>query len=202
MGEMAIRAAKAADYTSCGTVEFLLDRESNFYFIEMNTRIQVEHPVTETVTGIDLIKEQIRTAAGEEIPFDTDDVQIRGHALECRINAEDPANGFLPSPGKITNMILPGGPGVRVDSHIYPGYVIPTFYDSLLAKLIVLTRFGQGGGRDETIRRMRRALDEFMIEGVKTTIPFHREVLTNEAFLRGDVRTDFIEKHLAVKVAA
>src|SRR3989338_572034 len=194
IGNCAVKAARFINYRSVGTIEFLLDGNGDYYFIEMNTRIQVEHPVTEMVTGIDLIKEQIRTAAGEELPFETDDIEIRGHAIECRINAEDPANGFMPSPGKITNLILPGGPGVRVDTHIYPGYTIPTYYDSLLAKLIVMTRFGRGGGREQTIQRMLRALREFQIDGVKTTIPFHREVLENEAFRRGDVSTDFIEK--------
>jgi acetyl-CoA carboxylase, biotin carboxylase subunit len=203
IGKAARKAARAVKYQTVGTIEFLYDeKRKDFYFMEMNTRIQVEHPVTEMVTGVDLIKEQIRAAAGEEIPFETDDIEIRGHAIECRINAEDPANGFMPSPGKITNLILPGGPGVRVDTHIYPGYQIPTFYDSLLAKLIAMTRFGRGGGRGQTINRLDRALREFLVDGVKTTIPFHREVLKNDAFLRGDVRTDFIEKHLAAKVAA
>jgi biotin carboxylase len=154
------------------------------------------------VTGVDLIKEQIRAAAGEEIPFETDDIEIRGHAIECRINAEDPDNNFMPSPGRITHLTFPGGPGVRLDTHIYPGYVIPTFYDSLLAKLIVMNRKGRGGGREMTIQRMQRALREFRVDGVKTTIPFHREVLANAAFIRGDVRTDFVEKHLALKTAA
>jgi acetyl-CoA carboxylase, biotin carboxylase subunit len=199
MGKAARKAARAVKYRTVGTVEFLYDEErKDFYFMEMNTRIQVEHPVTEMITGVDLIKEQIRTAAGEKIGYDTDDVEIRGHAIECRINAEDPANGFLPSPGKITNLILPGGPGVRVDTHIYPGYTIPTYYDSLLAKLIVLG----ASGRDEAIRRMERALAEFQVEGIKTTLPFHRDVMAHDAFRRGDVRTDFIEKHLAVQVAA
>ncbi len=199
MGKAARKAARAVKYCTVGTVEFLYDeRRKDFYFMEMNTRIQVEHPVTEMVTGIDLIKEQIKAAAGEKIPFDTDDIPIIGHAIECRINAEDPANGFLPSPGRITGLILPGGPGVRVDTHIYAGYTIPTFYDSLLAKLIVMSR----GGRGPTINRLRRALSEFSVEGVKTTIPFHREVLENDAFLKGDVRTDFVEKHLAIKTAA
>jgi biotin carboxylase len=152
------------------------------------------------VTGVDLIKEQIRTAAGEEIPFKTDDIQIQGHAIECRINAEDPENNFMPNPGKITNVIMPGGPGVRVDTHIYPGYVIPTYYDSLLAKLIVTSGAGEGdGAREQAINRMCRALNEFHIDGVKTTIPFHREVMAHDAFRSGDVTTDFIEKHLDLK---
>ncbi|MBK6880209.1 MAG: acetyl-CoA carboxylase biotin carboxylase subunit [Elusimicrobia bacterium] len=200
MGKAARLAAKAVKYQTVGTVEFLYDEKTDdFFFIEMNTRIQVEHPVTEMVTGIDLIKEQIRTAAGEKIPFDAEDVQIKHHALECRINAEDPERNFMPSPGKITNLILPGGPGVRVDTHVYPGYTIPSYYDSLMAKLIVAGRVGPGGGRESVIRRMARALDEFVVEGVKTTIPFHRDVMANEAFLRGDVKTDFIEKHLALQ---
>jgi acetyl-CoA carboxylase biotin carboxylase subunit len=200
MGKAARLAAKAVKYQTVGTVEFLYDKKANdFFFIEMNTRIQVEHPVTEMVTGIDLIKEQIRTAAGEKIPFSSDDIQIRHHAMECRINAEDPDRNFMPSPGKITQLILPGGPGVRVDTHVYQGYTIPTYYDSLMAKLIVATRYGAGGGREHTIRRMARALNEFTVDGVKTTIPFHRDVMAHEAFLKGDVTTDFIEKHLALQ---
>ena len=200
LGKAARLAARAVKYHTVGTVEFLWDeKRKEFYFIEMNTRIQVEHPVTEMVTGIDLIKEQIATAAGEKIPYTTEDVEVRGHAIEVRINAEDPDKNFMPSPGKITNIIFPGGPGVRLDTHIYPGYTVPTFYDSLLCKLIVMTRYGRGGGREQTINRMLRALNEFTIEGIKTTIPFHREVMKNEAFRRGDVTTDFIEKHLAIK---
>jgi len=199
MGKAARLAAKAVKYKTVGTVEFLFDEKTNdFFFIEMNTRIQVEHPVTEMVTGVDLIKEQIRTAAGEKLLFETEDVQIRHHALECRINAEDPERNFMPSPGKISRLILPGGPGVRVDTHIYQGYTIPSFYDSLMAKLIVATRYGEGGGREHTIRRMARALNEFTVEGVKTTIPFHRDVMAHEAFIRGDVKTDFIDKHLSI----
>jgi acetyl-CoA carboxylase biotin carboxylase subunit len=202
MGKAARLAAKAVKYQTVGTVEFLYDKKADdFFFIEMNTRIQVEHPVTEMVTGVDLIKEQIRTAAGEKIPFSSDDVQIRHHAMECRINAEDPARNFMPSPGKITQLILPGGPGVRVDTHIYQGYTIPSYYDSLMAKLIVATRYGAGGGREHTIRRMARALNEFTVDGVKTTIPFHREVMAHDAFMNGDVTTDFIEKHLALQPA-
>jgi acetyl-CoA carboxylase biotin carboxylase subunit len=202
MGKAARLAAKAVKYHTVGTVEFLYDKKADdFFFIEMNTRIQVEHPVTEMVTGVDLIKEQIRTAAGEKLPFASDDVQIRHHAMECRINAEDPERNFMPSPGKITQLILPGGPGVRVDTHIYQGYTIPAYYDSLMAKLIVATRYGAGGGREHTIRRMARALNEFTVDGVKTTIPFHRDVMAHEAFMNGDVTTDFIEKHLALQPA-
>ncbi len=200
MGKAARLAAKAVKYHTVGTVEFLYDKKADdFFFIEMNTRIQVEHPVTEMVTGVDLIKEQIRTAAGEKLPFSSDDVQIRHHAMECRINAEDPERNFMPSPGKISQLILPGGPGVRVDTHIYQGYTIPAYYDSLMAKLIVATRYGAGGGREHTIRRMARALSEFTVDGVKTTIPFHREVMAHDAFMNGDVTTDFIEKHLALQ---
>jgi acetyl-CoA carboxylase biotin carboxylase subunit len=200
LGKAARLAARAVKYHTVGTVEFLWDEaRKDFYFIEMNTRIQVEHPVTEMVTGVDLIKEQIKTAAGEKIPFTTDDIEIRGHAIECRINAEDPDKNFMPCPGKITNLILPGGPGVRIDTHIYPGYTIPTYYDSLLAKLIVMNPFGRDGGREQAVNRMLRALNEFHIEGVKTTIPFHREVMKNDAFREGDVCTDFIEKHLDMK---
>jgi acetyl-CoA carboxylase biotin carboxylase subunit len=202
MGKAARLAAKAVKYHTVGTVEFLYDKKADdFFFIEMNTRIQVEHPVTEMVTGVDLIKEQIRTAAGEKILFKSEDIQIRHHALECRINAEDPDRNFMPSPGKITQLILPGGPGVRVDTHIYQGYTIPAYYDSLMAKLIVSTRYGPGGGREHTIRRMARALNEFTVEGVKTTIPFHRDVMAHDAFMNGDVTTDFIEKHLALQPA-
>ncbi|MBL0057578.1 MAG: acetyl-CoA carboxylase biotin carboxylase subunit [Elusimicrobia bacterium] len=202
MGKAARLAAKAVKYHTVGTVEFLYDKKADdFFFIEMNTRIQVEHPVTEMVTGVDLIKEQIRTAAGEKLLFTSSDIQIRHHALECRINAEDPDRNFMPSPGKITQLILPGGPGVRVDTHIYQGYTIPAYYDSLMAKLIVSTRYGVGGGREHTIRRMARALNEFTVEGVKTTIPFHRDVMAHDAFMNGDVTTDFIEKHLALQPA-
>ena len=202
MGKAARLAAKAVKYHTVGTVEFLYDKKADdFFFIEMNTRIQVEHPVTEMVTGVDLIKEQIRTAAGEKLPFTSDDVQIRHHAMECRINAEDPERNFMPSPGKITQLILPGGPGVRVDTHIYQGYTIPPYYDSLMAKLIVATRYDAKSAREMTIRRMSRALSEFTVDGVKTTIPFHRDVMAHDAFMHGDVTTDFIEKHLALQPA-
>jgi acetyl-CoA carboxylase biotin carboxylase subunit len=159
--------------------------------MEMNTRIQVEHPVTEMITGIDLIKEQIRVASGMKLSYKQSDVEFRGHAIECRINAEDPDRNFLPSPGKVDAYIAPGGPGVRVDSHCYPGYSIPPHYDSLLSKLIVW-----GSDRAEAIQRMQRALDEYAITGVRTTIPFHQRVLAHPAFQAGDVHTDFIEKHM------
>lgn len=191
MGEIAVKAAKAVNYSSAGTVEFLLDKHNNFYFIEMNTRIQVEHPVTELITGIDLIKEQIRLAAGEELGYTQEDVKIDGWAMECRINAEDPARNFMPSPGKITAYHTPGGLGVRIDSAAYEGYQIPPYYDSMVAKLIVW-----GRDRNEAIARMKRALQEFVVEGVKTTIPFHLRILDNAFFQRGDFYTNFIQRRL------
>jgi len=194
MGEIAIRAAKAANYTSCGTVEFLLDREGNFYFIEMNTRIQVEHPVTECVTGIDLIKEQIRVAAGDPLDDKQDDIRLSGWAIECRINASDPTNGFSPSPGRISMYHEPGGPGVRVDTHIYAGYEVPPYYDSLLAKLIV-----RGETRQEAIRVMQRALDEYIIEPIHTTIPLHKQIFSDPAFWRGQFSTDYLDRLLGNK---
>jgi acetyl-CoA carboxylase, biotin carboxylase subunit len=193
MGAAAVKAAKAIGYHSAGTVEFLLDEDGRFYFMEMNTRIQVEHPVTELVTGVDLIKEQIRIAAGEKHSLaDRRPVALNGHALECRINAEDPAMNFRPSPGQITIWHAPGGPGVRVDSHAYQGYVVPPFYDSLLAKLIV-----HGRNRQESIVRMRMALESFIVEGVKTTIPFLLELLEDPAVVAGDIDTKFIERRMA-----
>lgn len=188
MGNCAIKGAKAVNYTSLGTVEFLVDKDKKFYFMEMNTRIQVEHPVTETVTGLDLIKLQIKIAAGEKLNLPKKEIKLRGHSIECRINAEDPDNDFLPSPGKISKLYLPGGPGVRVDTHIYEGYIVPSNYDSLLAKLIV-----HGKDRTEAIFRMERALDEFLIDGIKTTIPFHKKILANQLFRRGEFNTNFIE---------
>ncbi|MCL6561078.1 MAG: acetyl-CoA carboxylase biotin carboxylase subunit, partial [Firmicutes bacterium] len=178
-------------YYSVGTVEFLLDKHFNFYFMEMNTRIQVEHPVTELITGIDLIKEQIRVAAGEKLGISQEDVAIRGHAIECRINAEDPNKNFMPSPGRITTYMPPGGPGVRVDSAVYDGYVIPPFYDSMVGKLIAW-----GKDRDEAIARMQRALQEFVIKGIPTTIPFHQKVLRNAFFRRGEIYTNFIQRRI------
>lgn len=191
MGEMAVRAAQAVGYTNAGTVEFLLDKHNNFYFIEMNTRIQVEHPVTEMVTGIDLVKEQIRIAAGEPLAWRQEDITINGWSIECRINAEDPARNFMPCPGKIEVYHPPGGPGVRVDSAAYQGYVIPPYYDSMVGKLIVW-----GRNRDEAIARMERALREFVIEGVKTTIPFHLRIMENAFFRRGEVYTNFIQRRM------
>ncbi|MCM8779912.1 MAG: acetyl-CoA carboxylase biotin carboxylase subunit [Candidatus Omnitrophica bacterium] len=191
LGELAVRAIKAVNYISAGTIEFLLDRHHNFYFMEMNTRIQVEHPVTETVVGIDLLKEQIRIAAGEKLNLKQEELKLNGAAIECRINAEDPENNFAPSPGKIENLNLPGGPGVRIDTHIYPGYSIGPYYDSLIAKVIT-----HGQDRNEAIQRMKRALEEFTIEPIKTTIGFHRELMNNALFLRGEVSTHFIQDML------
>lgn len=192
MGEAAVSAARAVKYAGAGTVEFLLDKDGNYYFIEMNTRIQVEHPVTEWVTGIDLVVETIRLAAGEELGYGQPDIEFRGTALECRINAEDPEKDFRPCPGTITAYLPPGGPGVRVDSGVYPGYQIPPYYDSLIAKLITW-----GRDRQEAIRRMDRSLSEFRIEGVKTTINFLRRIMEDEDFRRGDVDTSFIPLLLA-----
>jgi acetyl-CoA carboxylase, biotin carboxylase subunit len=192
MGKAARRAAEAVDYVTVGTVEFLLDKNEDFYFLEMNTRIQVEHTVTEMVTGLDLVKEQIRLAAGERITYDRDDFPLLGHAMEVRVNAEDPDYDFRPSPGTIKLVILPGPPGVRVDTHIYSGYSIPTYYDSLLAKLIVL-----GKDRPEAIRRMQRALSEFTIEGVKTTLPLFSRIMEHDVFRKGEAYTDFIAKYMS-----
>ena len=189
MGEAAVRGAKSAGYKNFGTMEFLLDTDGKFYFMEMNTRIQVEHPVTEMVTGIDIVKEQLRIASGEKLKINQDDIVMRGCAIECRINAEDPDKDFMPSPGKITTYQIPGGPGVRVDSHVYPGYVIPTYYDSMIGKLICY-----GKDRHETISIVKRALDEYMVGPIKTTIPFHKKVFTNTKFLQGRFYTDFVEK--------
>jgi len=195
MGEAAVRLAKAIGYDSAGTLEFLVDKEDNYYFMEMNTRIQVEHTVTEAVTGVDIIKEQIIAASGEELLISQEDVELHGHAIECRINAEDPENGFLPSAGTLETYITPGGLGVRIDSHSYQGYSIPPYYDSMIGKLIV-----HGMDRDEAIIRMKRALEEFVIEGVDTTISFHLDVLENKAFKKGNVYTDFIEKYFPEKL--
>jgi len=191
LGRVAVRAAQAIHYTNAGTVEFLVDRDGHFYFMEMNTRIQVEHPVTEMVTGIDLVKEQIRIAAGERLSVSQKDVELRGHAIECRINAEDPRHDFRPSPGVITAFLPPGGPGIRLDTHAYPGYAIPPYYDSLIAKLVAW-----GQTREEAISRMRRALAEFEIRGVPTTIPFHLRVLDNAWFRRGEVYTNFVQRRI------
>ena len=188
LGEAAVKGAQSISYVSAGTMEFLMDKNGDFYFMEMNTRIQVEHPVTEMVTGIDLVKEQILIAAGEELSVSQDDVEQRGHAIEVRINAEDPEKGFAPSPGKITLLHLPGGPGVRIDTHIYQGYMIPPYYDSLIAKLIV-----HGRDRNEAISRMRRALEEFLVHGIATTIPLHQKIVEDPRFVAGDIDTHFLE---------
>lgn len=191
IGEAALKGAKSVGYTNVGTVEFLLDKNGSFYFMEMNTRIQVEHPVTEMVTNIDLIKEQIKSAAGMKLELTQDQVKVRGHAIECRINAEDPVKNFQPSPGRISVYHIPGGPGVRVDSCAYQGYTIPPYYDSMIAKLIVWDE-----SRAAAITRMLRALEEFEIQGVKTTIPFQKEVLKNSYFQRGEVYTNFIQTRI------
>ena len=191
MGAAAVAAALAADYEGAGTVEFLLDRDGSFYFMEMNTRVQVEHCVTEMVSGVDIVKTGIRIAAGEGLPLRQEDIELEGHAIEFRINAEDPAQGFMPSPGVVTRWAPPGGPWVRLDSHVYQGYAVPPFYDSLLGKLIVW-----GRDREEALARSRWALDQFLVDGVKTVIPFHRRVLDHPLFMAGDVTTHFIEDHL------
>ena len=191
MGEMAVKAAKAVNYYNAGTVEFLLDKNNNFYFIEMNTRIQVEHPVTEMVTGIDLIKEQIRIAAGEPLGYKQSDIKIKGWAIECRINAEDPEKNFMPCPGKIDAYLPPGGPWVRMDSAVYQGYKVPPFYDSMIGKLIVW-----GENRECAIARMERALSEFIIEGIPTTISFQKKILSNAFYKKGEVYTNFIQRRI------
>ncbi|MBR3335580.1 MAG: acetyl-CoA carboxylase biotin carboxylase subunit [Bacillus sp. (in: Bacteria)] len=191
MGEAAVKAAVAVDYTGAGTVEFIYEyKTKTFYFMEMNTRIQVEHPVTEMVTGMDLIKEQILVASGEKLSLQQEEVQFNGWAIECRINAENPAKKFMPSPGKVEMYLPPGGFGIRVDSAVYPGYSIPPFYDSMVAKLIV-----HGKTREEAIAKMKRALSEFVIEGVHTTIPFHLQLLDHPDFVKGEFNTKFLEEH-------
>lgn len=190
MGEAAVKAAKIAGYTSCGTVEFLVDSDRNFYFMEMNTRIQVEHPITEMRTGIDILKEQIRVAAGEKLKFKQKNIEFKGHSIECRINAENPNKNFMPCPGKITGLHLPGGNGLRIDSGIYQGYTIPFNYDSMIAKIIV-----HGNTRNEAIAKMKRALEELVIEGVDTNADFIYEIIRNPDFIRGDFDTSFISKN-------
>ncbi|MEK7735969.1 MAG: acetyl-CoA carboxylase biotin carboxylase subunit, partial [Nitrospirota bacterium] len=188
IGELAVRAAKAIKYRNIGTMEFIVDMEGNIYFMEMNTRIQVEHPVTEMVSGIDLVKEQIKLAAGSLIEYKQHQIKSYGHAIECRINAEDPER-FIPNPGKITFLSLPGGPGVRVDTAVYSGWTVPSYYDSLIAKVIA-----HGRNREEAISIMKRALDEFIIEGIKTTIPFHKKVFSQSDFVNGEFNTGFVDK--------
>ncbi|MQA90617.1 MAG: acetyl-CoA carboxylase biotin carboxylase subunit [Gemmatimonas sp.] len=189
MGEAAVQGARSIDYVGAGTIEFLLDEEGSFYFMEMNTRIQVEHPVTEMTTGYDLIKEQVRVAAGLPLSINEGPIELRGHSIECRINAEDPERDFAPSPGVIATFHPPGGPGVRVDTHIYAGYRVPPFYDSLLAKLIV-----HGSDRSEAIARMRNALSTFVLEGVHTTVPFLLTVMDHPEFVAGEIDTRFLER--------
>jgi acetyl-CoA carboxylase biotin carboxylase subunit len=188
MGEAAVKAAQFINYTGAGTIEFLLDKFGKFYFMEMNTRIQVEHPVTEMITGIDLVVEQIRIAQGERLRWTQDQVILRGHSIECRINAEDPDHDFRPAPGKISGYLPPGGPGVRIDSHVYTDYNIPPYYDSLIGKLIVW-----GPDRATAITRMSRALRECAITGVPTTIPFHQKIMENPQFLQGNIYTSFVQ---------
>ncbi len=189
MGELAVKGCKGVDYVGAGTIEFLLDDQKKFYFMEMNTRIQVEHPVTEMIYSRDLVKDQIRMAAGEPLNYEQKDINLAGHAIECRINAEDWERNFMPNPGHIENVHFPGGPGIRVDTHTYSGYDIPPFYDSLVAKLIA-----HGKDREEAITRLRRSLDEFVIEGVKTTIPFHRKLIDHDDFKNGNFDTGFLER--------
>jgi acetyl-CoA carboxylase biotin carboxylase subunit len=198
IGERAVRGALSVGYTGAGTMEFLLDDEGNLSFMEMNARIQVEHPVSELITSVDLIQEQIKVAAGEPLSVAQEDISLRGHAMECRVNAEDPDRDFAPAAGRLDVYVPPGGPWTRVDSHCYPGWVIAPFYDSLIAKLIVWAPT-----RPEAIERMDRALSEFQIEGrgVRTTIPFHRRVLADERFRSGDVSTDFVEQFMAGETA-
>ena len=191
MGEMAVKAAKATNYASCGTIEFLVDSDKNFYFMEMNTRIQVEHPITEMRTGIDIVKEQIRIAAGEKLKYKQKEINFRGHSIECRINAENPFKNFMPCPGKIKELNLPGGNGIRIDTAIYSGYEIPSNYDSMLAKVIV-----HGNTRGEAIAKMRRALEESVIDGVDTNIDFLFGIIKNNNFIRGNFDTSFVEEEI------
>ncbi len=194
MGEVAVKICKVVNYVNAGTIEFLVDDDKNFYFMEMNTRIQVEHPITEMITGIDLIKEQIRIAAGERLSFNQNDLKINGHSIECRINAEDAKKNFVPCPGKIDQLNVPGGLGVRLDSAVYQGYTIPPFYDSMIAKLIV-----HGNTRDEAIMKMKRSLAEFIIDGITSNIDFHFDILNHEDFARGNYNTGFLNKLVNIK---
>jgi acetyl/propionyl-CoA carboxylase alpha subunit len=193
MGEVACKAAQSVDYLNAGTIEFLVDKDQKFYFLEMNTRLQVEHPVTELVTGFDIVKEQIRIARGRKLRANQEDIQLKGWAIECRINAEDPYNDFLPSTGIITQSILPTGPGIRVDTGVYPGFEISPFYDSLISKLICW-----GETRGEAILRMRRALEEYRILGVKTNIPFHQNIIASHRFMAGQFDTRFVEERFSM----
>ena len=192
MGKDAVKVAKIANYTSCGTVEFLVDKDGNYYFMEMNTRIQVEHPITEMRTGIDIVKEQIKIAAGEELKFKQKDIEFKGHSIECRINAENPSKNFMPCPGKIEGLHLPGGNGIRIDSAIYDGYIIPPNYDSMIAKVITF-----GNTRNEAISKMKRALEEVVIEGIETNRDFLFEIIKDHNFIRGKFDTSFIERKMS-----
>jgi len=193
MGGVAVKTAKAVDYVNAGTIEFLLDKDKNYYFLEMNTRLQVEHPITEMITGIDIVKEQIRIARGRALSYKQEDVIFKGHAIECRINAEDPYNNFLPSTGRITHSLIPTGPGVRVDTGVYPGFEITPFYDPMIAKLIVW-----GETRAQAILRMRRALEEYRIVGVRTNIPFHQTLMDSHRFMGGQYDTRFVEERFSM----
>jgi len=197
MGSVAVKAAKAVDYVNAGTIEFLLDKDKNFYFLEMNTRLQVEHPITEMITGIDIVKEQIRVARGRVLSYKQEDVKFYGHAIECRINAEDPYNNFMPSTGRITHSLLPTGPGVRVDTGVYPGFEVTPFYDPMIAKLIVW-----GETRAQAILRMRRALEEYRIVGVRTNIPFHQTMMDSHRFMGGQYDTRFVEERFSIDEAS
>jgi acetyl-CoA carboxylase biotin carboxylase subunit len=191
MGKAALAIAEMAGYSNAGTVEFIADDTGNFYFLEVNKRIQVEHPITEEVTGVDLVKQQILIAAGEKLSISQSDVTLKGHAIECRINAEDPFNDFRPSPGRIEMYYPPGGPGIRLDSHAYAGYTIPPYYDSMIGKLIAV-----GKDRTDALNKMTRALSEFMVTGIKTTIPFELAILQDPDFRRGNYTTTFVERFL------
>lgn len=196
MGMVAVKAAQAIDYANAGTIEFLVDKDKNFYFLEMNTRLQVEHPVTEMVTGVDIVKEQIRIARQRQMRYSQDDIQIKGWAIECRINAEDPFNNFLPSTGRISHILLPTGPGVRLDTGVYPGFEVTPYYDSLISKIIVW-----GETRAEAILRMRRSLEEYRIVGVRTNIPFHQNLMDSTRFIAGQYDTRFVEHKFSMQVA-
>jgi acetyl/propionyl-CoA carboxylase alpha subunit len=196
MGAVACQAAAAVDYTNAGTIEFLVDKDKNFYFLEMNTRLQVEHPVTEIVTGVDIVKEQIRIARGRKLRYVQEDISLNGWAIECRINAEDPYNNFMPSTGRITASLLPTGPGVRVDTGVYPGFEITPYYDSLISKVIC-----SGETRGEAILRMRRALEEYRLLGVKTNIPFHQHIMNSHRFMAGTFDTRFVEERFSMDQA-
>jgi len=189
-----VRAAQAVEYVNAGTIEFLVDKDKNFYFLEMNTRLQVEHPVTEMVTGVDIVKEQIRIARGRQLRYSQEDIHLNGWAIECRVNAEDPYNNFLPSTGQITHSLMPTGPGVRVDTGVYPGFEISPYYDALISKLIVW-----GETRAEAILRMRRSLEEYKIAGVRTNIPFHQNLMDSPRFMGGQFDTRFVEERFSME---